>query len=68
MADFDQDSVFGAKRSPTPVHEVGQPLDDLSAPELAERIAALKQEIARLEAAIKSREATREAASAFFKT
>lgn len=68
MADFDQESVFGAKRPQAPVHEVGQPLDDLSAPELAERIATLKQEIARLEAAIRAREATREAASAFFKT
>ena len=68
MAGFDEESVFGAKRVKAPVHEVGQPLDDLSAPELNERIAALKQEIARLETAIKAREATREAASAFFKS
>ncbi len=67
MPAFDEESVFGAKRAKAPVHEVGQPLDDLSAPELAERIAALKQEIARLEAAIEAREATRQAAGAFFK-
>jgi uncharacterized small protein (DUF1192 family) len=40
----------------------------MSAPELAERIVALKGEIARLEAAIKAREATREAAASFFKS
>ena len=46
---------------------IGQGLDALSAPELAERIEALKAEIARLEAAIQAREATRLAASAVFK-
>ena len=46
----------------------GQSLDDLSAPELAERIATLKREIERLEAAIQAREITRQAASSFFKT
>jgi len=68
MPAFDEESVFGAKATKAPVHALGQPLDDLSAPELAERIAALKQEIARLEAAITAREATRQAASAFFKS
>ena len=68
MADIDEDAVFGAKRPKPPVHEIGQLLDDLSAPELAERIEALKKEIARLEGAIKAREATRNAASAFFKS
>ena len=68
MADMDEDAVFGAKRPKPPVHEIGQLLDDLSAPELAVRIEALKQEIGRLESAIKAREATREAASAFFKS
>ena len=68
MADIDEDAVFGAKRPKPPVHEIGQLLDDLSAPELAERIEALKQEIARLEGAIKARQATRSAASAFFKS
>jgi uncharacterized small protein (DUF1192 family) len=68
MPAFDEEAVFGAKRPKAPVHEVGQPLDDLSAPELAERIEALRREIARLEDAIKAREATRSAASAFFKS
>lgn len=67
MGDFDEDALFGAKRPKPLAHEIGQPLDDLSAPELAEQIETLKQEIARLEAAIKAREATRNAASAFFK-
>ena len=68
MAVFDDDAVFGAKRAKPPAHEIGQLLDDLSAPELVERIETLKQEIARLEDAIKAREATRNAAGAFFKS
>jgi uncharacterized small protein (DUF1192 family) len=68
MAGFDEESVFGAPRKAAAVHEIGQPLDLLSAPELAERIESLKQEILRLEAAIKAREATKQAASAFFKS
>jgi len=68
MSAFDEEAVFGAKPAKKPVHEIGQTLDDLSAPELAERIETLKQEIARLESAIASRQATREAASAFFKS
>ncbi|MFZ1961976.1 MAG: DUF1192 domain-containing protein [Roseiarcus sp.] len=67
MAAFDEDAEVGAKRPKPPIHEIGQALDDLSAPELAERIEALKREIARLESAIEAREATRCAASAFFK-
>ncbi len=49
MGAFDEDALFGAKRPKPPAHEIGQPLDDLSAPELAERIETLRQEIARLE-------------------
>ena len=67
MAEFDEESVFGAKRKAPTVHEIGQNLDDLSAPELAERIALLKAEIGRLERAIEARQATREAARAAFK-
>jgi uncharacterized small protein (DUF1192 family) len=67
MAAFDEEAEVGKKRAKAPVHEIGQPLDDLSAPELAERIEALKREIARLESAIAQREATRLAAGAFFK-
>ena len=67
MAEFDDESVFGAKRKAPPVHEIGQNLDDLSAPELGERITLLKAEIERLERAIEARQATRAAASAAFK-
>jgi len=67
MAAFEEDEAIGAKRVKAPIHQIGQPLDDLSAPELAERIEALKREIARLESAIAQREATRLAAGAFFK-
>ena len=67
MSAFDEDAVFGAKRVKAPLHEIGQRLDDLSAPELIERIEALQREIVRLEAAIKARHATRDAASAIFK-
>jgi uncharacterized small protein (DUF1192 family) len=69
MSAFDEEAVFGGKpKKKTPIHEIGQALEDLSASELAERIEALIQEIARLESAIKAREATRDAAGAFFKS
>ena len=67
MAGFD-DEVFGAPPAKPPVHAIGQPIDDLSAAELAERIALLKIEIERLERAIAQREATRNAAAVFFKS
>ena len=67
MAEIDEESVFGTKRKTPPVHEIGQNLDDLSAPELAERIALLKAEIERLERAIEARQATRAAARSAFK-
>lgn len=51
----------------TPVHEVGMPLDTLSVDELAHRIVILKDEIARLEAAIENKNASRSAADAVFK-
>ena len=66
MVGFD-DEIFGAPPAKPTVHAIGQPIDDLSAPELAERIAVLKAEIERLERAIAAREATRDAAAAFFK-
>ena len=65
MAGFDDDP-FGARKAPT-AHEIGQTIDTLSVHELEERIALLKAEIVRLEAAIKARQATKDAASAFFK-
>jgi uncharacterized small protein (DUF1192 family) len=67
MAGFDDEAGSGAPRKAAPAHELGQNLDALSVNELAERIELLKAEILRLEAAMKAREATRNAASAFFK-
>ena len=48
-------------------HEIGQDLYLLSAEDLAERVALLKQEIARLEAAMSQAQASRHAADQFFK-
>ena len=49
------------------VHEIGQDLALLSVKELQDRIALMKEEIARLEASIKSKEASRNVADTFFK-
>jgi uncharacterized small protein (DUF1192 family) len=48
-------------------HEIGQDLTLLSVRELGERIGLLKEEIARLEADIAKKQATRSAADQFFK-
>jgi uncharacterized small protein (DUF1192 family) len=48
-------------------HEIGQDLTLLSVRELGERIALLKDEIARLEADITRKQASRSAADQFFK-
>ena len=62
MAIFDDEPV--RKR---PVHEIGQDLSLRSVSELAERIEALKAEIARLEADMDAKGSTRSAAEALFK-
>ena len=49
-------------------HEIGQDLALLSVGELNERVSLLKEEIARLEAAAASKEASRSAADKFFKS
>jgi uncharacterized small protein (DUF1192 family) len=67
MAALDDESIFRAKPKPTLAHEIGQNIDDLSAPELVERIALLHSEINRLEKAIEARQATRAAADSVFK-
>ena len=67
MAAFDDESVFGTKPKAPLAHEIGQNIDDLSAPELAERIGLLRSEIERLEKAIEAREATRAVADAAFR-
>lgn len=50
------------------VHEVGQDLSLLSVGELDERIAALKEEIARLEADRAGKAASRSAAESLFRS
>jgi uncharacterized small protein (DUF1192 family) len=49
------------------IHEMGQDLSLLSVDELAERIGVLKQEIARLDAEMGKKRATKSAADLFFK-
>jgi uncharacterized small protein (DUF1192 family) len=56
-----------AVRPKKKVHELGEDLTLLSVDELRERVLALKAEIERLEASIRSKEATRSAADTFFK-
>jgi uncharacterized small protein (DUF1192 family) len=48
-------------------HDIGQDLTLLSVTELTERINLMREEIARLEADIARKQATRTAADAFFK-
>jgi uncharacterized small protein (DUF1192 family) len=48
-------------------HEIGQDLTLMSVGELAERVAILKEEIARLEANMASKQASKSAAAMFFK-
>lgn len=50
-----------------PPHELGQDLALLSVEELGERIAALQEEIARLEQARTTKLASRQVADTFFK-
>lgn len=62
MASFDDDTV---KKARPP--EIGQDLALLSADELSERIGMLRDEIARLEAELKAKGATKSAAEALFR-
>jgi uncharacterized small protein (DUF1192 family) len=55
-------------RIKTPEFALGQDLSAMSEPELAARIAALETEIARCREAINARQATKNAAAAFFKS
>jgi uncharacterized small protein (DUF1192 family) len=48
-------------------HEMGQELALLSVDELNERVSLLKEEIARLEAEVKRKQASKSAADMFFK-
>ena len=49
------------------VHEIGEDLALLSVEELKERVEALKAEIARLEAAIGAKQASKNTADTFFR-
>ena len=63
------DPFIEEKPRPKPsAHEMGQDLSTLSVAELDERIALLKREIERLREARAKKEASKAAASAFFKT
>ena len=68
MALFDETDPFGTVRKAPTQHEIGQPLDALSVHELDERIEMLKAEILRLEEMRTRKEASRQAADAFFKS
>jgi len=49
------------------IHEIGQDLTLLSVGELAERVAQLKEEIARIETNMATKQASKSAADMFFK-
>ena len=53
-------------RAEVPSHAIGQPLDTLSLHEFEERIALLRNEIARLEAACDRKRAALDAAGSIF--
>ncbi len=55
------------KPRPAPSHTLGQPLDALSVAEFNERIAQLRAEISRLEAALEKKQAANAAAEMFFR-
>jgi uncharacterized small protein (DUF1192 family) len=63
MAAFDDEDAPKKKLT----HEIGQDLTLLSAAELTDRIALLKDEIVRLEADIEKKRAVKSAADLFFK-
>jgi uncharacterized small protein (DUF1192 family) len=54
-------------RKPPKAHEIGADLTLLSVDELKVRIAALREEIERLEASIRGKEASRSTADTFFR-
>jgi uncharacterized small protein (DUF1192 family) len=62
MAIFDDEPT-----KPVRVHVIGQDLSRLSADELVERIGQMKAEIARLEAELSTKGATKAAAEALFR-
>lgn len=67
MIEDDGDRPRAEAAAGTASHQLGQPLDALSLAELDERIALLRAEIQRLEAARAAKAASLAAADAFFK-
>ena len=63
-----REDEFGYAPKKPVAHEVGSDLATLSEHELQERIALLRSEIERLENEVRRKAASREAASAFFKS
>jgi uncharacterized small protein (DUF1192 family) len=63
MAAFDEDDRPKRKT----VHDIGQDLSQLSVEELTDRIALLNDEVARVQAALEKKRASRSAADQFFK-
>ncbi|MBN9083709.1 MAG: DUF1192 domain-containing protein [Rhizobiales bacterium] len=63
----EEDNVFSAPPRKKIVHEIGENLDMLSAGELRERVELLQAEIVRLETAAAAKDASKNAADAFFK-
>ena len=53
---------------PKHVHVLGETLEAISVDELRLRVAALESEIARIQSEISKKQASRDAASAFFKS
>lgn len=66
MAVSDEE-LFGKPPKKPAAHEIGAPLDALSVGELGERIELLRAEIARVEAMRVSKDASKQAADAFFR-
>ncbi len=62
----DDDDLLARPKRPVS-HEIGQVLDALSVDELDERIALLRAEIERIEAARRAKAAAASAADAFFR-
>jgi len=56
------------QRKKPAAHTVGDDLSRLSEDELAERIAILREEVARIEATLGAKKASRTAAASFFRT
>lgn len=54
-------------KKPPKVHEIGSDLSLLSVHELRERVEVLQAEIERLEASMKTKQATKSAADTFFR-